>query len=184
MIYGPRVRMRRPERSDLPTFVTWLNDPEVRQGVSIFLPMGIEEESKWFETMLARPQEERAFAVDIPDEEDWQMIGSTALFDFNWRNRSAEFGIMIGEKTVWNRGYGTEITRLMLAHAFNTLNLHRVMLRVFANNPRAMRAYEKAGYKLEGTLRQTEFMDGVYVDTHLMSVLQPEWAAANNKDDA
>ena len=183
MIYGPRVRFRRAERSDLPTFTTWLNDPEVRAGISMFLPMGMDEEAAWYQKMLERPQEERIFAVDITDGDGWRLIGSTSFFSFDWRNRSAEFGIMIGEKDCWNQGYGTEISKMMLQHAFETLNLHRVTLRVFADNPRAIRTYEKAGYVLEGTLRQVEWVKGRYIDTHLMSVLRPEWEAARRQGE-
>ena len=150
----------------------------------MFLPMSMDEEIQWFEQMLERPQEERPFTVEIPEGDHWRIIGSTSLFAFNWRNRSAEYGIMIGDKSVWNQGYGTEITELMLSHAFNALNLHRLMLRVFANNPRAIRTYEKAGFVHEGTLRENEFMDGVYIDTHLMSVLRPEWVAAQKNKNA
>lgn len=177
MITGKRIRLRRPEKSDLPLFVDWLNDPEVRAGISMYLPMSMDEEEKWYQTNLERPVAERQLTVDMRDGDGWRTIGSTSFFDFDWRNRSAEFGIMIGDKSVWGQGYGTEITELMLDHAFGTLNLHRVLLRVFDFNKRAMRVYEKAGFVHEGTLRQDSFVDGAYVDTHLMSVLQPEWAA-------
>ncbi|HUF38048.1 MAG TPA: GNAT family protein [Anaerolineales bacterium] len=178
MIIGPRIRLRRPEREDLPLFVTWLNDQEVRAGLSMYLPIGLAEEEHWFEEMIRRPQEERGLAVEIPHGEGWRPIGSTSLFSFDWRIRSAEFGILIGDKTVWDQGYGTEVTQLMLDHAFGTLNLNRLQLRVNATNLRASRAYEKAGYTLEGTLREAVFDDGVYSDLHLMSVLRSEWEAA------
>jgi RimJ/RimL family protein N-acetyltransferase len=178
MISGPRVRLRRPEREDLPLFMAWLNDPEVRTGLSMYLPIGMAEEEKWFETMIERPQDERVLAIEIPHGESWRPIGSTSLFSFDYRIRSAEFGILIGDKTVWDQGYGTEVTRLMMDHAFGTLNLNRLQLRVNANNLRARRAYEKAGYTFEGTMREAVFDDGVYSDLDLMSVLRTEWEAA------
>jgi RimJ/RimL family protein N-acetyltransferase len=178
MIFGPRVRLRRPEREDLPLFVAWLNDPDVRAGIAMYLPIGMAEEEKWFETLIERQQEQRPFTVEIPHGEGWRPIGSTSLFDFDWRVRSAEFGILIGDKTVWNQGYGTEVTKLMLDHAFGTLNLNRVQLRVNATNPPARRAYEKAGYVHEGVMRQAVFAGGAYSDLDLMSVLRSEWEAA------
>ncbi len=84
-------------------------------------------------------------------------------------------GIVIGEKTYWNKGYGTEVIGLLLRHGFTTLNLHRIYLRVFQNNKRAIRAYEKAGFIHEGRQRQAEFQDGKYLDVILMSVLKDEW---------
>jgi RimJ/RimL family protein N-acetyltransferase len=88
---------------------------------------------------------------------------------------TALVGILIGEKSCWNRGYGTEAMHLLVDTAFNTLNLHRVYLRVFEDNPRAIRAYEKAGFVHEGRMRQAEFHQGRFCDVLLMSVLRPEW---------
>jgi RimJ/RimL family protein N-acetyltransferase len=175
MIYGRRIRLRKLEKSDFAQFVEWLNDPEVRAGIGMYLPLSQAEEERWYEKMLDRPSEEHVLAVEIRDGEGWRVIGSTSFFDFHWRSRKAEFGIVIGDKTVWNQGYGTEITRLMLKHGFETFNLHRIELRVFSNNPRARRAYEKAGYVLEGIQRQAEFRGGEYLDEHLMAVLRDEW---------
>jgi RimJ/RimL family protein N-acetyltransferase len=84
-------------------------------------------------------------------------------------------GIFIGDKRYWNKGYGTEVMRLLLRHGFSTLNLNRVFLRVFETNPRAIRSYEKAGFVFEGRMRQAEFIDGKYCDVILMSVLRSEW---------
>ena len=105
----------------------------------------------------------------------WRLIGNCAFFDIDWISRAAEFGIMVGDKSVWNQGYGTETVRLLLRHGFENLNLNRVFLRVFDNNPRAIRAYEKAGFTLEGTQRQAAYQYGAYHDVHMMSVLRTEW---------
>lgn len=176
MIYANRLRFRRPERDDIPLFIAWLNDPEVRQGISLYLPISKWEEEKWFENMTQRSLNERPFTIEIRTEnEEWKAVGNCGLFNIDWRNRHAELGIMIGDRAYWNQGYGTEATKLMLRHAFQTLNLHRVFLRVFANNRRAKRAYEKAGFIHEGSMRQAEFVDGEYLDVHFMSSLQPEW---------
>jgi RimJ/RimL family protein N-acetyltransferase len=91
---------------------------------------------------------------------------------------------MIGDKRHWNKGLGTEAMQLLLKHGFETLNLHRIYLRVFANNPRAIRSYEKAGFVVDGRLREAHFADGVYIDDLLMSVLRPEWQARNQSKKA
>jgi RimJ/RimL family protein N-acetyltransferase len=84
-------------------------------------------------------------------------------------------GIFIGEKRLWNQGYGTDAMRLLLQHGFNTLNLNRVALDVYDTNLRAVRSYEKAGFVHEGRKRQAIFKDGRYVDILQMSVLRAEW---------
>lgn len=175
MILGERVRFRAMERADLPHFVRWLNDPEVRRGLSMFLPISTGHEEQWFEEQLKRPAYEQSFALEAEIDGHWKLIGSVALFDFNWIARKAEIGIMIGEKAQWNKGYGGEAMRLILKHGFETLNLHRLYLKVFANNPRAIRSYEKVGFVLEGRLRDADFAEGGYVDDLIMSMLRPEW---------
>lgn len=176
MLYGERVRLRGVEKSDLDLFVRWLNDPDVVAGLSLYRPLSSEEEARWFNQMLERPIDERPLTIEVrQDGGGWLPIGNLGLFDISWRNRSAEFGILIGEKAYWDKGYGSEALQLLLGHAFNMLNLHRVFLRVFANNPRAIRAYEKLGFVLEGRLREAEYRAGEYVDVLLMSILQSEW---------
>jgi len=175
MIFGERIRFRAIERSDLPVFVTWLNDPEVRAGISAYLPMSLAREQNWFEDMLKKPLEEQPFAIEIKHKDDWLLIGTTSFFNFSWRSRKAEIGIMIGEKAYWNQGYGTEAMLLMLQHGFETLNLHRIYLKVYSTNPRAIRAYEKVGFVHEGRLREAHYADGVFADDLVMSMLRPEW---------
>ena len=181
MIIGERVRFKGVEREDLPTFVKWLNDPEVSQGILIHHPFSQAEEENWYGEMIKRPVDEHVMRIEVrgPDtaggEQQWKLIGSLGFYDIDWRNRSSEFGILIGDKTYWNQGYGTEAVRLLVEHGFNTLNLNRIFLRVFENNPRAIRAYEKAGFIHEGRLRQAEFRDGKYHDVLIMSILKEEF---------
>ena len=181
MIYGERIRFRGVEREDLPTFVKWLNDPEVRKGILIHNPISQADEEDWFERMIKRPLDEHVFGIEVRESgeqgglETWKLIGTFAFDGIDWRNGSAEFGILIGEKSYWNRGYGTEAVRLLAQHGFRTLNLHRIYLHVFENNPRAIRAYEKAGFVHEGRERQTEFRDGRYIDVLRMSMLEDEF---------
>ena len=184
MIFGERVRLRAIERRDLPLFVTWLNDPEVRHGLVLYLPLSMAEEEQWFENMLKSPANEHPLMIEAITEAGWAPLGNCGLFDIDWRIRQAEFGMFIGAKQYWNQGYGTDVVRLILRHGFQTLNLNRIFLRVYANNPRAQRAYEKAGFVVEGRLRQGHFDEGVYHDVILMSVLKDEWLAQQNfKED-
>lgn len=103
------------------------------------------------------------------------MIGNSGFHNLNWRSSNAELGIFIGDKSFWDQGYGTEVMGMLLKHGFSTMNLYRISLRVFEDNPRAIRSYEKAGFVHEGRMRQAEFHDGSYHDVLFMSVLRPEW---------
>ena len=177
IVYGKRVRLRGAERSDLEKFVAWINDPEVTAGLTLFLPMSTVDEEKWFENAMRRPQEEKPLVIDMKDGTDWRLIGNSSFFEFDWVARSAEVGILIGDKTVWNQGYGSEVMRLLLRHGFGTLNLNRIYLRVYAENKRAIRTYEKVGFVHEGRMRQAVYKNGFYSDVLYMSVLREEWDA-------
>jgi diamine N-acetyltransferase len=175
MIPGKRVRLCAIERTDLPRFVTWLNDPEVIRGMLMVSPMSMAQEEGWFERLKNRPVEEHPLLIQIYTDEGWLPIGNIGLHNLNWISREAEVGIVIGEKQFWSQGYGADAMRLMLRHAFNHLNLNRVFLHVYSNNPRAVRSYEKAGFVHEGRLRQAQYREGQYVDILVMSVLRSEW---------
>lgn len=178
MILGEQIRFRAIEKEDLPNFVKWLNDPEVRQGLSMIVPLSLAEEEDWFENLSKRSSFERPLAIEIqpdPQVDEWTFVGNCGLIQIDWQNRSAEFGIFIGEKGYWNQGFGTKAVRLMLKYGFEDLNLHRLWLRVFETNQRAMRSYENAGFTPEGKFRQAQYLDGKYVDVMIMSMLKPEW---------
>lgn len=176
MLYGKRIRLRRNERSDLPKFVKWLNDPDVRRFLSMSMPISQASEEQWFENMLKRPSEEQSLGIEIKYKGDWRLIGNCGLFDLNWRTRSAEVGLFIGDKTCWNKGYGTEVMRLLLRHGFGTLNLNRIFLHVDAENMGGIRAYEKVGFVHEAQLREANFREGKYCDDLVMSVLRSGWS--------
>jgi RimJ/RimL family protein N-acetyltransferase len=181
MIIGERIRLRRNERADISKFVAWLNDPEVRRYLSLNMPISMANEEQWFENMLKLPASEQPFAIEIrktspeKEAEAWKIIGNCSFMDIDHTALSAEVGLFIGDKSCWNKGYGTEVMRLLLRFGFGTLNLNRIFLRVDEANKRGIRAYEKAGFVHEGHLRQAVYRDGQYEDMLIMSVLRSEW---------
>lgn len=175
MIEGDRVRLRAVGREDLPRFITWLNDPEVRQNLTIYLPLSMIQEEKWFDDIMTHPFEEHPLTIEVKTPEGWTPIGNTTFFNLDWHSRCTEIGIFIGEKRFWRLGYGCEVMRLMLDHGFKNLNLNRIFLRVFDTNKRGISAYEHAGFIHEGRMRQAHFLEGHYVDVLYMSVLRSEW---------
>jgi diamine N-acetyltransferase len=175
MLYGERIRFRAVEREDLPLFVAWLNDPEVLQGLLLYLPLSLQDEENWYENMMKRPVDEHPVVIEVQQADGWLPIGNCGFINIDWRCRSGEVGIFIGEKRLWNQGYGTDAMQLLMRHGFTTLNLNRIALDVYANNLRAVRCYEKVGFVHEGCKRQAIFKDGEYVDLLQMSVLRQEW---------
>jgi len=179
IIYGERVRLRAVERGDVGKFYEWINDPEVTHGLAVYLPMSMTDEEHWFDR--ARDPHEKPLAIEMRDGDGWRLVGNCGVFGIDWVDSNGELGIMIGDKSAWNKGYGAEVMTLLLRHCFETLNLNRVSLRVYADNPRAKRSYEKAGFVEEGRLRNAVFKHGRYDDVFVMSVLRAEWMSRKDE---
>ena len=175
IIYGDGIRLRAVERSDIPSFLKWFNDPEVTFGLAAIFPMSEAYEEKWFDKMIERPHETQPLGIEILTNDEWKLIGNCGFFVFDKIAHSAEIGIVIGEKEYWGKGHGNKALKLILKHGFETLNLNRIALQVYALNERAIKAYNKAGFVLEGTMRDAVYRRGQYYDIHVMSVLRREW---------
>ena len=171
----PSLRLRPLEREDLPAFVEWFRDPEVLQFLGINSPIAQAREEKWYDKILEGPEAEHPFAIEIREGESWRLIGNIAFFHYNSLFRGAEVGIVIGDKSAWGRGFGTEAMRRMVDHGFRNLGLHRIHLQVMVENTRGIRSYEKAGFILEGRQRDDIWKDGKFHDVLRMSILFPEW---------
>ncbi|MEA3339654.1 MAG: GNAT family protein [Chloroflexota bacterium] len=174
MITGKKVRLRSIERDDLPRFVEWFGDPEVRRHLLVYVPFSLAQEEHWFESLQGRLERQESVVLAI-ETSDGVHIGNIGLDSINWKDRNTELGIVIGEKAYWGQGYGGDAIHTMLGLAFHEMNLHRVFLRVDADNTRGIHCYEKAGFRKEGISREAVFKEGVYQDQHVMSILQSEF---------
>jgi RimJ/RimL family protein N-acetyltransferase len=171
---GRRVILRRHRERNLAQVTKWYRDPELARLTRYQTrPMNIDEIERFFYSRLLSDE---SLAYAIHEAESDRLIGLTTFSALDVDNGSMLFHITIGEHDAWGKGYGTEATELMLAHAFDRLGLHRVGLSVFAFNERARRAYEKAGFRLEGRLRSAIARDGRWWDELQMGILREEWA--------
>jgi len=171
MIHGERVTLRAIEREDLPNYVHWLNDPRVLRYFGRFTPLSLAQEEKWYEDML-QDRTVRSFAIEF----EGQHIGGGGFGDIDAFHRCAEVGLFIGRPDLWNQGLGRDVLTTLLRFGFEEMNLHRIYLRVFAENERAVHLYESLGFQHEGRWRQAEFRHGRYHDILWLSVLEDEWA--------
>ena len=174
MLYGAKTRLRRIERSDIPTFVRWFGNPNVRRFLVINRPISLAEEEKWFDRQLDNRNSE-LFGIETGEG---KLIGNIALDDVNSTCRRAELGIVIGEPDYWGQGYGSDAIQTLLRFAFHELNLHRVQLWVYEDNARGIRAYEKCGFRHEGRMRDGIYRQGRYSDMLLMGILRDEFEAS------
>lgn len=108
-----------------------------------------------------------------------EIIGESVLNEIDWEAKCANFRIAIFHRADCSRGLGSWMTEKALEYAFEVLKLHRVELDVFSFNPRAIRAYEKAGFRREGVRREAIPCEGGYADDILMAILEQEWREAH-----
>jgi len=170
---GAQVILRGLEDDDMDHVARWVNHPDVTYTMFTGQrPMSQAQVAAEWRRYLENPNHV-VFLVE--DRRTHRPLGLAGLYDIHPTGRKAEFRVLIGEKDFWNRGYGTEITELVTFYGFDRLNLNRVWLGVTAENKGGVRAYEKAGFRKEGVLRQDLYRNSRYYDTIRMSVLREEY---------
>ena len=172
-LQGPRVNLRAPEREHIPSLVRWLNQPEVYENIMRIRPLGAIEEEEFLANAHKRP-EDLMFVISL---NGGAPIGCCGMHKIHAANRSAELGIIVGEREYWNRGFGGEAMNLLCRYGFQILNLNRLGLSVYEYNRRAIRCYEKVGFRQEGVVREGRFWEGRYWNIHQMGILAAEWRA-------
>ena len=175
-IVGDRIYLRPLEMEDIDSFILWLNDEEVRQYLMRTSPLNRIREREFVERLY---KNDREIVLGIVLKENDQLIGNIGMNGISISHRHAALGVFIGDKSCWSKGYGTEALKLTIGHGFNQLNLHRIYLTVLNSNGRAIRAYEKVGFKREGVYRDHIYRDGKYCDVYLMGILENEWREQN-----
>ncbi len=176
---GKLVRLRAYEKSDLDAAMKWVNDEEVTDllgGEMLAYPVSSLAEAKFIDAAANPSDRHKDFAIETLAERRY--IGAISFNVIDWRNRSAGLGIVIGDKSLWGNGYGTDAMRVLMRLAFDEMNLHRLWLHVHDSNKRAITSYQKCGFKHEGALREDRFYRGRHYDTIVMGILESEYRAA------
>lgn len=137
-------------------------------------PLTAEEVDRWFAEVTADPL---CWIVDL----DGRCIGTVQLHSLEVSNRRARYAIGLFDPATWNRGIGTEATRLVLHYAFAVLRLHRVDLRVLTFNTRAIACYRKCGFVQEGIERDSTLIAGEWQSDVIMSILEQEYFALTHE---
>jgi ribosomal-protein-alanine N-acetyltransferase len=172
---GEQIYLRPLERGDAATIQPWVNDQAVTRTLLLYRPLSRESEEEFIDRMN---KSESGVVFGIVERGGDQLVGAAGLPEIDFRNRHASFGVFIGDRSKWGRGIGSEATYLVTKYAFETLNLNRVWLHVTTENVAGIRAYEKAGFRREGLLRQHLYREGRYFDIVSMAVLREEWFVA------
>jgi RimJ/RimL family protein N-acetyltransferase len=173
VLKGSLVNLRAVEPGDYRLLWQWINDPDVM----VYWGRPGNTESLLEVTRLEELQSSRGTSRKyIVETHEALPIGQVDYYDLDWQARSAWTSIMIADPQYWGGGYGTDAMRTLLTYLFAQMGLHRVSLAAHVTNPRAIRSYEKNGFKVEGTLREWAFFNGEWVDGVLMSVLNGDFS--------
>ncbi len=163
---------------DAEQYCIWLNDEDVFRTLNISdSTLTLHDEKN----ILEKISKKHMYGIiDIATD---KLIGSCGLHNLDQRNQNCEIGIFIGDKSMWNKGYGSEALKLLADYAFKYLNMHNIMLEVYSYNKGAVKCYEKTGFKIVGIRREALVRFGKKYDEILMDLL-PEDLYKNFKGDS
>ena len=171
VIQGEKVILRPITMEDTDYIVKWRNNPSVQKNFIFREKFTNEMHKHWMETKVKNGEVVQYIIISSDDKTP---IGSVYYRDIDSLNKSAEFGIFIGEDSARGKGIGTETTRLFTRYGLKDMGLHRISLRVLDGNDGAYRAYEKSGFKKEGVFRDMVYLDGEYRNVIFMSMLSSD----------
>jgi len=179
-IPGERLYLSPLNPDDAELYTKWLNDPEVAVWLYLHAKViSLHSERKWLEN--AATGDDYNFSIVARTGDGDRLIGNISLMSIQPVHRSAVLGIIIGEAEFRSKGYGAEAIQLLLEYGFQTLNLHSILLDVNAENARAIACYKKCGFKECARRREMLFMDGRFVDSLSMDILDREFMEVGNE---
>lgn len=162
------IYLRPMTYEDTDLVVKWRNTDAVRKNFIYQALFTRESHENWIKTKVETGEVVQMIICEAGTDKP---VGSVYIRDIDRNHQKAEYGIFIGEEDARGKGYGTSAARLMIRYSFEELGLHRLFLRVYADNQQAIRSYEKAGFEKEAYLREDVCIDGVFRDIVLMGVL-------------
>jgi RimJ/RimL family protein N-acetyltransferase len=181
LLSSGRVRLRTLLASDLEDHIRWRHDPEVAYwataGSIAWHLNSVARIEHHFSKALVEldPRADGILAIELDGARN---IGMVDYRDVDDISRSATIGITIGEKSEWGQGHGSTAVRLLVGYLFGPRNLRRVQLDTWSGNPRAIRAFEKVGFREEGRRREAVRAPDGYYDEVIMGLLRSEWDGA------
>jgi len=183
VLTGKRVYLRPLMKEDLVHLRKWSQDAEIRGLIGETASMSQADSESFLKKVY--DDSSREWFVVVMKKND-QVIGEAGLLRMNIAWRTTDVSVIIGEKEEWGKGYGTETILLLLDYAFRHLNFHRVAIGVVGFNERALRFWQKVGFRREGSERDGYYYDGKYYDFVMMSILEDEFKelhGGNSTDD-
>lgn len=174
MIQGERITLRAYQMDDANPLWDSVHKEEINKLTGTHSTFTREMIDGYIENQVKADDDTRASFI-IESVDNPRAVGEVVINDIDHDNHSGNIRISLFSEEDLNKGYGSEAMRLMTGYGFKELSLHRISLGVYNFNPRAIRVYEKIGYKREGVMRDALCWDGEYIDEIMMSILAHEW---------
>lgn len=170
-IEGEKVYLSPMNLEDIEKYVKWMNDFSTTDGLgSSSKVTTFESEKAWLINNMDKKEQQFAIVLKETDK----LIGNCGFCDINHLHQKGEVGLFIGEEENRSKGYGTEALSLLVEYGFNYLNLKNIMLKVFSFNKRAIKSYEKLGFKVFGKRTEVYYLNGKWYDEYFMEILRKE----------
>lgn len=170
-IEGEKVYLSPMNLEDIEKYVKWMNDFSTTDGLgSSSKVTTFESERAWLINNMDKKEQQFAIVLKETDK----LIGNCGFCDINHLHQKGEVGLFIGEEENRSKGYGTEALSLLVEYGFNYLNLKNIMLKVFSFNKRAIKSYEKIGFKVFGKRIEDYYLNGKWYDEYFMEILRKE----------
>jgi len=163
------IRLRALKESDSESLYNWVNDPEIVRYTYFYHPVSEMEHKSCFSSL---PLQKDQILFGIETIEENKLIGTCGFHDINHICRKAELIIKISDKNEWGKGYGKDALQILIDFGFSDLNLRRIWLRVLADNDRAIKLYQNAGFITEGLLKEDHYIQGEYKDVIIMAFIR------------
>lgn len=175
IIKGKFVTLRAIEKEDLPQFKVWANAPEIQYLVGGWhFPTNAIDQAKWFENLSIHSLNQR-FAIET---EERGLIGSATLVEINWKDRNAVEGLIVGDKEIRGKGYGTDTVMAIMRYAFEELGLHRLATTIIEYNEASLYLHtKKCGWKEEGRQKDWYFRKGRFWERIIIGVTREDYDA-------
>ena len=169
-LVGKKCYLSPIDVNDADKFTEWLNDMEILKNIQLYNGIISLDNEKAFLINLSKEH-----SYSIIDLETNELIGNCGFLDTDYVNQTAETGIFIGNKTFWNKGYGTEALSLLIDYGFKALNFNNIMLRVYEYNKAAIKCYKKIGFRHIGIRREALLRDLIRHNIVYMDILKNDF---------
>ncbi len=175
MIRYQKVYLTELDRHNAETIRAWINDPEVHRFLLVgHVPITREQEERYYDL---QSEAKDSYSFEIHLAADGRYVGNIGLTGVDLVHRHGEIGLVIGDKTVWGKGFGADAVVACLIFAYDTLGLHRVSIRAHAEHSKAISLYKRLGFVETGREREHVFQEGHFQDEIILDMLDREFRA-------